>query len=245
MIQAIAFDFGNTLFPLRPRELDRLLDALAEYLAAHVPPFEFAAMRAKYLEIRDRQFTENRATLAENDLRARIAETAAFVAGVEAVDPALVDEALEVYTEQFVRALEMPPWLPVLLTELSASYALGVLSNYPLALPIFRALDVHGLTPLFKTIVVSADIGFIKPHPSVFDALLAGLALPPEKVVYIGDDWEADIVGASRAGINAIYTRQWRDEEDKHYGSQNVRPMAEINDLRDLPHVLRAATRGA
>ena len=57
-------------------------------------------------------------------------------------------------------------------------------------------------------------------------------------MVHVGDDWDADIVGAHRAGMQAVYTRQWRDEPDRRYGAKGVVPLAEIDDLRDLPVVL-------
>ena len=42
-----------------------------------------------------------------------------------------------------------------------------------------------------------------KPYPPIYDACLAALACPPEKVLAIGDSIEHDVVGASRAGLRS------------------------------------------
>lgn len=237
-LQAVSLDFADTLFPHRPREIEVILEAVAAYLRGHVPPFEFSVMRAKFLEIRDRQFTENRATLRENDFAARLTEIVTFLNAAQDVDPALIAEATTVYADAFVAAMQMPPWLPGLLERLHERYRLAVISNYPLSAPILETLRRDGLDRLLTTVVVSSDIGFIKPHPAVFAAALDALGVPPASVVHVGDDWNADILGAYRAGMHAVYTRQWRDEPDPHYGAGDALPLAEIDDLRDLPGVL-------
>lgn len=240
-IRAVSFDFADTLYPHRPRELERILAAVAGYLRAHLPPFELAAFHDRFLEIRDRQFAENRATLRENDFHARFDETIAFLnaAADVAPDPAILRGAIDAYAEAFIQVMEMPPFLPELFARLAERCKLCVISNYPITTPIVRTLERDGLLPLLSTVVVSADIGYIKPHPSVFAAALKGLGgPPPASVVHVGDDWDADILGAHRAGMRTVYTRQWRDVPDKHYSTGDARPFAEIHDLRELPKLL-------
>ncbi len=248
-ITCISFDFADTLYPHRAREHDFILERVGEYLRDHLPPFEFAAMRTRFLEIRDRQFAENRATLRENDFNERFGDTIAFLnaaAGQSAGhDPALLRGAIDAYADAFVEAMVCPPHLPEFISDLAARYKLCVISNYPISTPIVRTLARDGLLPHLETVIVSADIGFIKPHPSVFEAALRGLGdPPPASVVHIGDDWDADIVGAGRLGMRTVYTRQWRDAPDKRYNEGDApAPLAEISDLRELPALLVAIKR--
>jgi hypothetical protein len=39
--------------------------------------------------------------------------------------------------------------------------------------------------------------------------------------------------------MRTVYTRQWRAIPDKHYGTGDKKPLAEIEDLRELPELLR------
>jgi len=244
-VTALSFDFADTLYPHRARELDFILERVAAYLRDHLPPFEFAAMRTRFLEIRDRQFAENRATLQENDFGQRFRETIAFLRAAAKQtdadhDPALLRGAIDAYTDAFVDAMVCPPYLPGFVADLAKRYKLCVISNYPVASPIVRTLARDGLLPYLECVIVSADIGFIKPHPSVFEAALRGSGdPPPASVVHIGDDWDADIVGAGRMGMRTVYTRQWRDAPDKRYGEGDApAPLAEIDDLNELPALL-------
>jgi FMN phosphatase YigB (HAD superfamily) len=238
-IRAISFDFADTLYPHRPDELGRVLQQVTNSLSgfASANPPDFTTVRDTFLRVRDRQFAENRARLCENDLDVRFAECAKSV-GVERTSEVL-SIMRSAYTSAFVSAMVLPPWLPSLLENLSRQYRLCLISNYPLSAPIYQTLDRDDLRRYFDAVIVSADLGVIKPHPRLFAAAREGLGdVPAEQVVHIGDDWDADILGAGSAGMHTVYSRQWRAIPDKYYGTGDVKPMAEIDDLRQLPDLL-------
>jgi FMN phosphatase YigB (HAD superfamily) len=246
ILEAITFDFADTLFPHRPRELRSILERSVDFLRSHLPPFQFADFERKFLEVRDRQFAENRATLQENDFPQRLRESIAHDAPHVAPDEALIRGCVEAYAEAFVSVMAMPPFLPELFARLAQQYRLCLISNYPLTEPITRTLERDGLMPYLSGVVISADLGVIKPHPLLFETALARLGSPPpERVVHVGDDWDADIVGAGRCGLHTVYTRQWRDHPDRHYGKGDLPPLAEIDDLRDLQALLERLAASA
>ena len=80
-----------------------------------------------------------------------------------------------------------------------------ILSNHVPELPAL--ITGLGLGPLIQRVVNSADTGFEKPHPRAFEAALAGLADPGE-VWMIGDNVEADVLGAESMGLRAILVRK-------------------------------------
>ena len=51
-------------------------------------------------------------------------------------------------------------------------------------------------------------IGYRKPSPEFFDFILKDLGLPAERVIMVGDDLEADVLGARRAGLRAVWFNQ-------------------------------------
>jgi len=66
---------------------------------------------------------------------------------------------------------------------------------------------VQGLPELadcVDSLVISSEVGFRKPHPSFYHAACARLALPPERVLCVGDDLENDVRGAIRAGLSGM-----------------------------------------
>ncbi|MES2463252.1 MAG: HAD family hydrolase [Armatimonadota bacterium] len=244
-IQALSFDFADTLYPHRPDELERVLRQVAASLTgvAATDPVDFFRVRDTFLTVRDRQFAENRAKLCENDLDVRFAECAQSV-GAEPTDIVL-SAMREAYTSAFVSAMVLPPWLPTLLEDLSSRYRLCLISNYPLSTPIYQTLDRDNMRRFFDAVIVSADLGVIKPHPRLFAEARKGLGdVPAENVLHIGDDWDADILGAGQAGMQTVYTRQWRAITDKHYQTGDHPPLAEIDDLRQLPDLLNRLSAG-
>ena len=70
--------------------------------------------------------------------------------------------------------------------------------TYPLALKRFEFLS------WFHGIVVSGDVGAIKPDPRIYGFMLARFAIDPQHAVYI-DDNAANAEAARRFGIHGIH----------------------------------------
>ncbi|MEM7167413.1 MAG: HAD family hydrolase [Planctomycetota bacterium] len=51
----------------------------------------------------------------------------------------------------------------------------------------------------------SADLGFRKPDPRAFVPALDALQLEPHQVWFVGDTWEADVMGASSLGMFPVW----------------------------------------
>jgi HAD superfamily hydrolase (TIGR01509 family) len=65
-------------------------------------------------------------------------------------------------------------------------------------------LVATGLRDWFEAVIDSHIVGFSKPDPRLFDAARAVLGVQARNVAHVGDQYEADILGAHAAGIGAI-----------------------------------------
>lgn len=83
------------------------------------------------------------------------------------------------------------------LDTLSVGHTLGVLSN-GVGYVQRGKLDAHGLVDRFDSVVVSHDVGVMKPDSRLF--AVAEERLPADEYVYVGDSAEDDIAGAVDAG---------------------------------------------
>lgn len=95
------------------------------------------------------------------------------------------------------------PGTAQLLTRLrDAGYALAIASNYDHRLHSVIA----GLVDLaaIRTVVISSEVGWRKPAPAFFAQLCTTLALAPDRVLYVGDDFANDFDGARQAGLAAL-----------------------------------------
>lgn len=68
--------------------------------------------------------------------------------------------------------------------------------------PELRSLGIYNL---FDDVMISSDIGFQKPSPQFYSALLEKHGLNPNKSVMIGNDWQADAWGAYNCGLSCMY----------------------------------------
>ena len=80
----------------------------------------------------------------------------------------------------------------------------SVLSNHVPELPCL--IDGLGLSSLIHRTINSAETGFEKPNPLAFQAALAALDYPSQ-VWMIGDNVNADVMGAESVGLRAILVR--------------------------------------
>lgn len=69
----------------------------------------------------------------------------------------------------------------------------------------YKKLDRSGLSPYFSTVTTSEDVNLKKPNPKVFMHALEKANTLANNSVMIGDNLEADIEGASKVGMHAIY----------------------------------------
>jgi putative hydrolase of the HAD superfamily len=98
--------------------------------------------------------------------------------------------------------------MPVLEELRRGELSIAVVSNGIRDLHAFVAhhrLDVDA-------VVDSRSHGRVKPHPTIFQAALAALAVAPEDAVMVGDSLEEDIEGARALGMRAILI----DREERH-----------------------------
>ena len=85
------------------------------------------------------------------------------------------------------------------------NYRLGIISNSSDDLNTYELMDKLGLRNYFDFILSSAAFGKRKPHPDIFRAGLDYFQIPPDQTVMIGDNYEADILGARQLGMNTIW----------------------------------------
>jgi putative hydrolase of the HAD superfamily len=121
----------------------------------------------------------------------------------------------------------------LLLEKLQGEYKLGVVTNFmdgPTARLVFNKL---GYEAVFDSLVVSAEVGYLKPSPVLFNQALDELGSIPENAIMVGDTYEADIVGAHNAGIRGVLVDIYGATQEQIGGSD-----AFIKNLCDLPHAL-------
>jgi len=102
-------------------------------------------------------------------------------------------------------ATTLPPAHAALLQALRAQHRVGVVSNFDDTGTAYAILFRHGILPYLDTVVISEAVGLRKPHPAIVRTGLDGLGLAPHEVLFVGDTFGEDIVGARAAGVDAAW----------------------------------------
>lgn len=82
----------------------------------------------------------------------------------------------------------------------------GICSNWDWDLD--RHLAHNEIGKLVEFVVCSAQVGYRKPHPSIFAVVLDHAGVPPAEIVFVGDDWHDDISGARAAGFTPVHLQR-------------------------------------
>ena len=88
-----------------------------------------------------------------------------------------------------------------------------------------------GLDKYFRRIFISEEVGYQKPHAGIFHAAVTAFHNSKSTALMIGDNWENDIEGAKRYGIDQVY---YNPRHTPHDG----KPTFEIERLEQLKKFL-------
>ena len=77
---------------------------------------------------------------------------------------------------------------------------IGVFTDFPL----FHKLQAMNLDKYVDFAASSDDVGRLKPDTHCFEYLLYNLRMDPQDVLYVGDSYKKDIIGANDAGVDAV-----------------------------------------
>lgn len=84
----------------------------------------------------------------------------------------------------------------------------GLVSNTMWPASVHREdLAAFGLAPYLEVAVFSSEHGRWKPDPRIFRDALALLGVAPGEAAFVGDRYEADVVGAEAAGMIGVLFR--------------------------------------
>ena len=180
----VVFDLGGVLIDWDPRHLYRKLfsgdEAAMEHLLATVCTHEWNRGQDA-----GRTFAEGARLLkAEHPDKAGLID--AYCTRFDEMMPGAITGSVDILADLKSSGARL-----YCLTNFSAE-------TYP---PTFERFE---FLRWFRGVVVSGEVGVIKPHPRIFELLLERFAIDPQRAVYI-DDVAANVGAARPFGIHAIH----------------------------------------
>jgi len=204
--KAIGFDLFNTLLTIHPAAMEEAHQRQLRVLHEEGLPVEAEAFGKAYLASammfleaahKEGRETHNRFWVAD--------ALAALGYSLSPEDPRIA-KAVDAYFSAFYPNCELIPGTKEMLGELGKRYPLGMLTNFTDGPAVRKIIDRLGLNPFFEKVLVSGELGYRKPHPSVFERFVDALGVPAGRILFVGDDLEADVQGARNAGLQPVLT---------------------------------------
>jgi putative hydrolase of the HAD superfamily len=204
MIRAVFFDLYYTLVRYEPPQEELEAQALRDF-GIDVPPEALrrplmTANEFIYQEIARRPLSQ-RSREETMTLYFRYQEIVLTEAGLKA-EPKLVYNLLGKMQQAKMRLVLFDDAAPTLSGLRKKGLVLGLISN--VERDMNATLKELGLTSLLDVVVTSQDAGATKPHPEIFRAALRKAKVKPTEAIYVGDQYQVDVVGARGAGMKGI-----------------------------------------
>ena len=226
---SICFDLDGTLFDSASAEEAARAEVIKRIASEGVEPGRAAQAFDEHFDRYEEVYVELviKHGLGEKQIRRRHVADTLSTLGLE--EPLLTEELSEAHWATMSRGFKLYPEAAEVLRKLGSRYRLSLLSNGPsdLQREKIRVLGVEGH---FDHIVISGEVGCFKPSREVFMLMVDRLGAEPRDVMYVGDNYEKDVLGALGAGLRAVWVNRSGREQPVH----DRRPERTIRDLSEL-----------
>ena len=91
-------------------------------------------------------------------------------------------------------------------------------------------IEALGIGEWFDTVVISGELGVVKPDPEIFEATLERLGIGRESLWHVGDSLSADVAGSNAGGLTSV----WLDRRRRIRRGDDPLPDYEIHSLAEL-----------
>lgn len=150
-------------------------------------------------------------------------------------DPELARAAGRAYTDLRERHQRLLPGAREAVERLRALVPAMALVTNGASLPQRAKIERFGLAAHFDHVQVEGEFGAGKPEAEVYEHVVRTLGVRAEECVMVGDNFEADVLGAQAVGIHAV----WVDKRGAGAGPRPApRPYGVIRRLRELVAML-------
>jgi putative hydrolase of the HAD superfamily len=165
-------------------------------------------------------------------------------------EPERTDATAEKITRAHMRQLqesfEVRPETLKVLDWAKKNYRTAMISNFAYAPALYESLDHFKIRSAFEQIIVSAEVGWCKPHRIIFDHAFERMRLDPKEALFIGDQMYVDVYGALNSGMDVAWIeskyQDWLNPDvlPECTPTYTIRVISEIIDLLEARrHELR------
>ncbi len=221
----IFFDLDHTLWDFEKNSDETLSELFDELKLADIGAKSFENFMSHYREQNQYCWTQYRnGKMTKEEVRVK-----RFLYTFEALEMKRKDLAIvlsDLYVSRSPEKRNLIEGSMELLDHLKEKYALHIITNGFEEVQ-YKKIKRSGLAPYFEKIITSEAAGALKPSEKIFEFALRRTSASRRESIYIGDNLQADILGARNAGIDQIYFNPSGQEHEEEM-TWEVRHLKEI-----------------
>ena len=204
MIKAVFFDFFNTLVYFDPAREKHYADIAAEVGLRITPEAVAAALPEADAWWRSENF---RSAIKGREQESKFDAYRGYGLRIlrDADNTVSPEQALQTLAKAFSVGFKFKNYndsLPALQALKGKNIQMGVISN--IGEQIDSYLDRAGFTDYFVYKITSFEAGCDKPQPQIFQLALKRAGVTAAEALFVGDQYDLDVLGARSAGITPI-----------------------------------------
>ena len=197
LIRFVYFDLDDTLLDHRHAERQALAEVCGTY-AEHFGRFALETVQETYHRhnvVLWQQYSAGRVgKMALKRLRFEQLLNALAVDGLAA------EEVSDHYLDCYARHWQFPAPAREAFDEIADHLPVGVLTNGFTEIQQHKLERFPEIRERLRAVVISEEVGHLKPHPKLFAHATARAGVPPGAILYVGDSYLSDVEGALQAG---------------------------------------------
>lgn len=240
--EAVLLDYGNTVVQFDRSQIEAIHGRLARVLSASIGPIDPSVLGAAMdrVCVSAPSSADKLELTPHEQMRQVLAEAYGrpFIDG----DVAVLDANRE-YQDLYVMSLRIDERTVRAIERLRRRVPVGLVSNYPCGASLRRSLAELGIADWFHPVVISGELGVVKPHPRPFEVALQALGVAAERVLFVGDSWSSDMVGGHAAGMATCHHLGLTSDQDHAERYASYRPDFTIRHVDELERIVAAAER--
>lgn len=224
-LRHIFFDLDHTLWDYDSNAYACLQDLFAEFQPEMGVEIEFDAFYVSYQNHNERLWAEYRQDKIDSKTLRRLRWDLAFK-DLD-IDPGnWISEISVAYVNNCPRKTALMPHAIEVLDALNEEFELHIITNGFSDVQQIK-MESSGLQNYFDVVMTSDKAGVKKPHPAIFEMALLDAKAEKSNSIYIGDNYQADVMGAQNVGLPFIY-----------YNSRNRENPGNVPEIQSLKEVL-------
>jgi len=204
VVTHVFFDFFGTLVDYDPSVHPAVRNAPLEFARRADVEISEDTSNAHWQEVWDDLDAEADRTGREFSMH-EVAQRYWRSIGSPALAPDATDTLIAEYLEAWTAEVFAAAGAFDCVTDLASDHTLAIVSNTHDPRMVPRLARRFGLQETISRVVASVDVGWRKPHPTIYHAALRDCRVSARNAVFVGDNWTADVEGPRRVGMSAIY----------------------------------------